>query len=116
MATFELSINGKNTGVRVNKADTFFSKTLGLMGKETADPGLLITRCTSIHTFFMKTAIDAVFIDAKGRAVELIARLRPWRIVLPVRGASEVLELEPGTILKFILKKNDVLTLVRPGQ
>ena len=53
MPAFELAVNGVRTGVKLKKAETFLPRCLGLMGKRSADPGLLITRCSSIHTFFM---------------------------------------------------------------
>ena len=116
MAVYELAVNGRKTGVKVNKADSFAARSLGLMGKPSADPGLLITRCGSIHTFFMKTSIDAVFIDEDGCAVRLMPLLKPWRVVMPVLATLSVLELAPGAISKLGLRENDVLTLIPPSQ
>jgi len=111
MTTHELAVNGKTTGVRTGMADNFFSRFLGQMGKKSPDGALLITRCSSIHTFFMRVTIDAVFLDSSARVVRIIAGLKPWRIVLPVAGAASTLELESGSAYRLGIKENDVVTL-----
>ena len=59
--------------------------------------GLWIVPCEGIHTFFMKFAIDVVYIDRKKRIRKLVRQIGPWRIsfCLP---AHSVLELPTGTI------------------
>jgi uncharacterized membrane protein (UPF0127 family) len=47
--------------------------------------------------FFMRFAIDAVFIDRAGRVVRVAADLPPWRLATAARGARDVLELPAGT-------------------
>ena len=113
MAVFHLTLNGTMTGINLNKAETFFSRFIGLMGKKRASPGLLITRCVSIHTFFMRTSIDAVFTGEGGRVVKIIHSLGPWKAVLPVRGASAVFEIEPGAASGLGIKLNDILAAAR---
>ena len=68
-------------GVRAEVADTFAARARGLIGREKPAPGegLLITRCNCIHTFFMGYPIDAVFLDAQGRALKTVRNIRPWR-------------------------------------
>ncbi len=41
----------------------------------------------------MRFAIDVVFISVTGEVIEIVTALRPWRLVLPKRGARHVLEL-----------------------
>ena len=41
--------------------------------------GLLIKRCNCIHTFFMRFAIDATFLDGAGKVVKTVRNIRPWR-------------------------------------
>jgi hypothetical protein len=54
---------------------------------------LLITRCNCIHTFFMRFAIDATFMDRTGRVVKVVRNVRPWRAwVWGGWRASQVLE------------------------
>lgn len=83
------------------RADTFVSRFKGLMG--VADlplgQGLHIEPCTSIHTFFMKIPIDAVFLDASHQVVEVCHAMPPWRVSRVFFGARSVLELPAGTAL-----------------
>lgn len=83
---------------RLEVADTLWSRVRGLLGRTelAADRALLIKRCNSIHTFFMKFAIDAVFVDDQLRVRKTFARLNPGRIVFPVWGATSVIEFSAG--------------------
>lgn len=47
--------------------------------------------------WFMRFAIDAVFVDRAGRVVRVAERLAPWRTAVFARGAAEVVELPAGT-------------------
>ncbi len=67
---------------RAALADTAAARLRGLLGRSGLGPdeGLVITRCRSIHMFFMRFPIDAVFVDRKGRIVGLVEDIRPFRI------------------------------------
>lgn len=54
--------------------------------------GLLIPRCSSIHTFGMRFALDVAFLDRDGRVLRRVEAVPPRR-VLWCRGAAAVLEL-----------------------
>jgi uncharacterized protein len=83
------------------------SRAVGLLGRKGLAPGegMLISRTGSVHMFFMRFAIDVVFLD-RGRAiVKIVPNLRPWRIAFARRaktalelpaGAAASLGLEPG--------------------
>ena len=78
---------------------------LGLMGRRSLDEGEgLFLATSSIHMFFMRFAIDALFVTGPGasgarRVVGIREHLPPWRgLVLPVRGARGVIELPAGTL------------------
>ncbi|HSS32058.1 MAG TPA: DUF192 domain-containing protein [Solirubrobacterales bacterium] len=70
------------------------SRLLGLswLEREQAGSGLLIPRCSSVHTFGMRFELDLVFIDPDGRALALHRGVPPRRVV-GCRGAAAVLEL-----------------------
>ena len=40
---------------------------------------MLILKCNAIHTFFMRFAIDATFLDRGDRVVKTVRGIRPWR-------------------------------------
>jgi hypothetical protein len=83
---------------RCRVARSMRDRTLGLLGTSGLDPGrgLWIERSPSIHMFFMRYPIDAVFVDRHGKVVKIVERLRPWRIVALARGARDCLELPAG--------------------
>lgn len=70
------------------------ARLLGLAGldREEAGTGLLIPRCASVHTFWMRFDLDLVFLDGAGAPLALRRRVPP-RCVVWRRGAAAVLEL-----------------------
>ena len=82
---------------RCQVADRPLSRLRGLLGRRELEPGagLLLKPCNSVHTFFMRFPIDAVFLDGERRVLRVRERLRPWRIA-GARGAHAVLELPAG--------------------
>ncbi len=68
-------------GVRARVARTFAERTRGLIGRPPPPPGegLLILKCNCIHTFFMRYAIDATFLDSADNVVKVVRNVRPWR-------------------------------------
>ena len=82
-------------GVRAEVARTFWQRFMGLMGRRSLPEGegLLILRCNSIHTFFMRFPIDATFLDRDDNVVKVVRNIRPWRLcVWGGRRAVKVLE------------------------
>jgi uncharacterized membrane protein (UPF0127 family) len=92
----------------VKKADTFIRRLVGLLDRKHLDisEGLLLINCTSIHCFFMKFAIDAVYLS-KNMTVLDIETIYPWRIGKVVHNTANVLELAEG--VASILNKGDIL-------
>ncbi len=72
-------------------------RLLGLAGleREEVGTGLLIPRCASVHTFWMRFDLDLVFLDRTGAPLSLRRRVPPRRVVWR-RGAAAVLELPSG--------------------
>ena len=66
----------------------------GLIGRREPRP-LLLVPAAAIHTWGMRFAIDAVFLDAELRVVKVVRRLPPRRFAA-ARGARAVLELPAG--------------------
>lgn len=80
-------------------ASNFFSRFIGLLStkKLAADAGLFITKCNSIHTFFMRYVIDVVFVNKHLVVTKVVRNVRPWRVAFD-RNATAVLELPAGCI------------------
>jgi uncharacterized protein len=69
----------------------------GLLGRSglDSDEGLVFPGTGSIHMFFMRFAIDAVFCDRELHVVRVVRNLKPWRMAA-ARGAKVVIELPVG--------------------
>lgn len=92
-------MRGTALAERCRMASSLRDRTVGLLGTRSlpAGEGLWIERSPSIHMFFMRYAIDAVFVDREGRVVRVVENLRPWRIVAWVRRAADCVELPVGS-------------------
>jgi uncharacterized protein len=91
---------GQVLGARVNRADTFGRRLLGLMFRSGLGPGegLWIEPCKGVHTHFMRIPIDVLFVDRQGRVVHVIPAMGPWKQSPLVRAAVAVVELAAGAM------------------
>lgn len=75
----------------VEVADTFWKRFLGLMGRKSLeqDKALLITPCNSIHTFFMRFRMTAVFVDKELKSVvKVVPDMPAWRMAFAPKAYS----------------------------
>jgi CheY-like chemotaxis protein len=72
---------------------------------------MLLRPAPSIHTAFMRFAIDAVFVDGTLQVKKIVENLRPWRIASAWR-ASGVLELGAGEVQRRGIAIGDQLGVV----
>ena len=109
--------DGRTVCDRCSVADTFFPRLRGLLGRRGLAPGegLLLRPCSSIHMFFMRFAVDAVFLDRDLRVVRVVPNLRPWRLAAS-KGARSVLELAAGESARRGIRTGEMLTLVAPAR
>ncbi|MEP3482668.1 MAG: DUF192 domain-containing protein [Fuerstiella sp.] len=80
-------------------AATFWTRFRGLQFQKNLPigQGLLIAPCRSIHTHWMRFAIDLVMLDAQGVVLKLQQNLRPWRTCTGPPGTRFVLEVRAQT-------------------
>lgn len=96
-------------------AEGFVSRLRGLMFTRALPPdtGLLIRACASVHTCFMRYAIDVVYLDRDHCVTGCVERLRPWRASVGKRGdrarPCHVLELPAGSIAGWCIAPGDRL-------
>jgi uncharacterized protein len=97
---------------RCEVADSVLTRMKGLLGRSSLSPGegLLIRPASSIHMFFMRFPIDAVFLDRTFRVIAIVESLRPWRVA-GRRGARAVLELPAGETARRGLRPGERLVL-----
>jgi len=97
---------------RCEVANSFLTRGLGLIGRSrlAAGEGLLITKTGSITMFFMRFAIDALFIDRSMRVLRVAENLPPWLPAVGApRGTDSVLELPAGTAARTGTQVGDEL-------
>jgi uncharacterized membrane protein (UPF0127 family) len=78
-------------------ADKLISRCVGLIGRRKIDKdeGLVITKCNSIHSFFMQFSICAIFIDKNGKVVKILHDFKPYCMSGIYFKADKVIELSP---------------------
>ena len=105
---------GTVVGDRIRVASSLVDRSVGLLSKAglAEGEGLWIERAPSIHMFFMRFAIDAVFIADDGRVTKVVPNLKPWRIVWWARGARDCLELPSGAAAASHTVAGDVVRLI----
>ena len=105
--------DGRVIAGQVEVADTVWKRFVGLMGRPElpAGHGLYLQPCGSIHMFFMRFPIDAVFVGGDGAIVRIYAAIRPWRVTGIVRKAKACIELPAGTAAAQQLNVGHVVRL-----
>jgi uncharacterized membrane protein (UPF0127 family) len=91
-------------------ANRFTSRLRGLMLAPSLahDEGLLLTRCGSVHSSFMRQSIDIVYLDRSHKVIRCVPMLMPWRMSA-AWGAAQVLELATGSIARYGILPGDHL-------
>lgn len=105
---------GTNLG-KLDLADSFMSRFLGLMFRKDLERGLILKlpssrsrRGSAIHMFFMRFPLDIIFADADKKVVDIVS-IEPWKTYTPKAPAKYVIEMEKGTINNFNLEIGDEL-------
>ena len=80
-------------------ADTSAKRRTGLLKQDGLAPGhgLWIVPCESVHSFFMKFAIDLVYLDRKHKVRKVRHNMAPWRMSICL-SAHSILELPAGVL------------------
>lgn len=90
----------------------FVERGRGLLWRKPLDASLgealLIPRCASVHTFWMRYPITVIFLDRDRRIMRIALDVKPSR-VLAQRGAAFVLECATGTAWAMQLACGDRL-------
>lgn len=105
--------SGQTLADQLDIADQFWTRFKGLMFTKSlpVGNGLMIKPCQSIHTFFMRYAIDVIYLDGENNVIEASGHVEPGKMGKMVRGAQIVIELPSGTIEKTKTKPGDRLQL-----
>ena len=102
---------------RLEVAESMAAQSRGLLGRDGLAPGAGMLFAGGflplmwMHMFFMRFAIDIVFLDKGNRVLRINHSLKPWRISSMVLGARKALELEAGAAAHSGTMKGDQLDL-----
>lgn len=94
-------------------ANTALKRLQGLLGRSSLPlhEALWLRPCNSIHTFWMRFAIDVIFLDRQLHIVHLVENLRPFRLTAPTRQAASVIEMAAHSIARLQLQVGDELRI-----
>lgn len=111
----EIWISNKHIKIatKVHMADSFFKRLKGWMGKTHIEDNeaLILSPCSSIHTFGMRHPIDVLFLDKENAIIFLINNMSPWKISPIKKSATKVVELKNGTIDRYNLEVSDSISI-----
>ncbi len=108
-------------GVRVVNqifhANTFFTRLKGLMGTKELrlDSGLLLEPCDSVHTWYMKYAIDVIYINKENNVLHVEHSMKPNKWGKKIPGAVKVLEVNGGLAKAMGLAPGNEINLMPKG-
>ncbi len=94
---------------QVPVARSFVQRLIGLMGRRDR-LSLFIPSCASVHTWFMRSPIDIVFVDGNSLVLEIRESANPWGTHFGPRGTRAVLEIPPGSARQLGLTSGDSVT------
>jgi uncharacterized membrane protein (UPF0127 family) len=92
--------SGVRLAAQVTAAVDSATRRRGLLGRtEMHDEALIIAPCNAVHTFFMRMAIDILFVTRDGRVTKAVQAVAPWRITASF-GAFATIEMAAGTLAR----------------
>ncbi len=95
-------------------ADSFLLRFKGLMFRRNIETneGLLLKKCNSIHTFFMRFTIDVAYLDKDFFVIDK-ETLKPWRVGKILKGVKHVFETGENSL--DTINKGDKLNIINIG-
>ena len=98
---------------RLEPAFDSATRKRGLLGRDGLPPGhaMVIAPCNAVHTFFMRFAIDILFVNREGRILKIKYAVPASRIALSL-SAWATIELAGRSLAGLDVTPGDTLTLV----
>ncbi|KIF68200.1 hypothetical protein HY68_05410 [Streptomyces sp. AcH 505] len=104
-----LTVVGGDT-VPLEIAASYRARRRGLLGRTGVEGAMLITPCSSVHTFRMGFPIDVAYLD-RHLTVLHVQTLKPGRLPRPRLRARHVLEAEAGAMAGWGLRPGEQVTM-----
>ena len=107
---------GTIVATRAKLASSYVDRFFGLMGRKGVPEGggILLTKSSSIHSWFMRFRFDAIYLDSDGRVVKVVHAMRPWWFSFGGKGAKDTLELAAGAAAASATEAGDQLEFGAP--
>ncbi len=106
--------NGAVLGDRIQRAEGFVRRAVGLLGRSGLDSGggLILPGTKQVHMFGMKFPLDLLFVSAQNEVLLCIEGLKPWRFSPKVHLAASVVELPAGVIKRLGVQSGDRIDFI----
>lgn len=104
---------GNNLADDARLASSYWQRLIGLMGSKPLVKGeaQIIDPCSSVHTHWMRFAIDVIYVNKDHFVVGIDPALAPWKIGHFYKKVRYVVELPSGTAAATGTQVGDVLNL-----
>lgn len=94
------------TGIAVAhvvRLDGWWAKGRGVIGRPPLPlgEGVWLPGVAAVHSFFVSSALDLLFLDSQYRTLRLRPNFPPWHPLGAASGACHTLELGAGTLAAF---------------
>lgn len=77
-----MKIKCNHQTIEVKNCKKFKDRLFGMMGKKRPlSYGLYFPNCSSLHTCFMRQAIDIIMVDKSQKVVAFYPNVKPWHFV-----------------------------------
>jgi len=108
---------GKVLGDRVERAETFFRRLLGLLGRRplAEGEGLWIAPCRGVHSYGMRHPVDVLFLDERGKVIGAYPCFSPKRLTRFFPKAKGALELPQGVLQRTDTTRGDLVEFREEG-
>ena len=103
-----LTVDGQDTGLALRTARTRRERNIGLLGTDSIDGALWITRCNWVHCFRMRHTIDVVYVGRRGKVVA-VTTMPPNRMGMPRPLATAVVEMRQGDASRLGIRRGSIL-------
>jgi len=104
--------SGETVAPNAYLADNPLTRMRGLLGRASLPAGeaMVIRPSSSIHTAFMRFAIDVIYLNKQDEVVKVVPNLAPFRLSA-ARGAHTVIEMSAGATAALDLRQGDRLMM-----
>jgi len=94
-------------------ADTFLKRLTGLLNRKSLNKGeaLILSPSNSIHSFFMRFAIDVIFLDKSGKVIDVLFSFKPFRFSAIYFTCHTVIEFPKNTLKLSQTQPGDLIQI-----